>query len=36
MKIITEEYFENLAIHSFFQDFEKDKYNGDIKRCKMQ
>ena len=35
MEVIAREYFENLAIRSFFQDFEKDVNNGNIRRCKM-
>ena len=35
MEIIAEEYLENLAIRSFFQDFEKDEDDGKIIRCKM-
>ncbi|KAL4629235.1 hypothetical protein ACB092_05G294100 [Castanea dentata] len=30
-----EHYFENLAMHSFFQDFEKDENDGKIVSCKM-
>ncbi|XVF79412.1 hypothetical protein PTKIN_Ptkin14bG0220500 [Pterospermum kingtungense] len=33
-EIIGEDYFNTLAMHSFFQDFEKDK-NDDIIGCKM-
>ncbi|XP_050273436.1 putative disease resistance protein RGA3 [Quercus robur] len=35
MEIIARDYFENLAIRSFFQDFEKDEDDSKIKRCKM-
>ena len=35
MEIITEGYFENLAKHSFFQEFVKDEIDGRIVRCKM-
>ncbi|XP_030972225.1 putative disease resistance protein RGA3 [Quercus lobata] len=35
MEIVGEEYFERLVMHSFFQDFEKDKKNDKIIRCKM-
>jgi hypothetical protein len=35
MEIIGREYFENLAIRSFFQDFEKDEDDGQIRGCKM-
>ena len=35
MEIIGEEYFENLALRSFFQEFEKDGDNGKIIGCKM-
>ena len=35
MKIIGEEYFENLALRSFFQEFEKDGDDGKIIGCKM-
>uniref|UniRef100_A0A2N9GIG0 Disease resistance protein RGA3 n=1 Tax=Fagus sylvatica TaxID=28930 RepID=A0A2N9GIG0_FAGSY len=35
MEIIAREYFENLAIRSFFQDFEKDEDDGQIRGCKM-
>ena len=35
MEIIAREYFENLAIRSFFQDFEKDGDGDQIIRCKM-
>ena len=35
MEILAGEYFENLAIHSFFQDFEKDASDDKITRCKM-
>uniref|UniRef100_A0A2N9HTE0 NB-ARC domain-containing protein n=1 Tax=Fagus sylvatica TaxID=28930 RepID=A0A2N9HTE0_FAGSY len=35
MEIIAREYFENLAIRSFFQDFEKDEDDGQIQWCKM-
>ena len=35
MEIIGEEYFENLALRSFFQEFEKDGDDGKIIGCKM-
>ncbi|XP_050289452.1 putative disease resistance protein RGA3 isoform X2 [Quercus robur] len=35
MEDIAEEYFEKLAMSSFFQDFEKDENDGRIKSCKM-
>uniref|UniRef100_A0A2N9J7Q3 NB-ARC domain-containing protein n=1 Tax=Fagus sylvatica TaxID=28930 RepID=A0A2N9J7Q3_FAGSY len=35
MEIIAREYLENLAIRSFFQDFENDKDDGQIRGCKM-
>ncbi|XP_031273955.1 putative disease resistance protein RGA3 [Pistacia vera] len=35
MELIGEEYFENLAMRSFFQDFKKNKYDGSIESCKM-
>ncbi|XP_030958410.1 putative disease resistance protein RGA3 [Quercus lobata] len=35
IEIIARDYFENLAIHSFFQDFEKDENEGKIQKCKM-
>ena len=35
IEIIARDYFENLAIHSFFQDFERDENDGKIKKCKM-
>ncbi|XVF86756.1 hypothetical protein PTKIN_Ptkin18bG0068200 [Pterospermum kingtungense] len=35
MEIVGEEYFDNLAMHSFFQDFEKDEIDDSIIRCKM-
>ncbi|XP_030959678.1 putative disease resistance protein RGA3 [Quercus lobata] len=35
IEIIARDYFENLAMRSFFQDFEKDKNDGKIKKCKM-
>ena len=35
MEIIAEDYFENLAKHSFFQEFVKDEIDGRIVRCKM-
>ena len=35
IEIIAREYFENLAIRPFFQDFEKDEDNDQIIRCKM-
>lgn len=34
MEIIGEEYFDNLATRSFFQEFEKDNH-GNVLRCKM-
>uniref|UniRef100_A0A2N9HWD2 AAA+ ATPase domain-containing protein n=1 Tax=Fagus sylvatica TaxID=28930 RepID=A0A2N9HWD2_FAGSY len=33
MEIIAREYFENLAIRSFFQDFEKDKDDDTFENC---
>ncbi|XP_031262154.1 putative disease resistance protein RGA3 [Pistacia vera] len=35
MELIGEEYFESLAVRSFFQDFKKNKYDGSIERYKM-
>ena len=35
IEIIARDYFENLAIRSFFQDFERDENDGKIKKCKM-
>ncbi|KAL4636644.1 hypothetical protein ACB092_03G023700 [Castanea dentata] len=35
MEVIAREYFENLAIRSFFQDFKKDENDGQIITCKM-
>ena len=35
MEIIGEEYFDNLAMRSFFQDFEKDEDDDRIRSCKM-
>ncbi|KAL0006432.1 hypothetical protein SO802_013993 [Lithocarpus litseifolius] len=35
IEIMARDYFENLAIRSLFQDFEKDKDDGKIIRCKM-
>ena len=35
MEDIAEEYFEKLAMCSFFQDFEKDKNDDRITSCKM-
>ncbi|XP_031263630.1 putative disease resistance protein RGA3 [Pistacia vera] len=35
MELIGEEYFENLAMRSLFQDFKKNKYDGSIESCKM-
>ena len=35
MEIIGQEYFEILAMSSFFQDFEKDENDGTIIDCKM-
>ena len=35
MEDIAKQYFENLAMHSFFQDFENDDNDGRIIRCKM-
>ncbi|XVF86758.1 hypothetical protein PTKIN_Ptkin18bG0068500 [Pterospermum kingtungense] len=34
-EIVGEEYFENLAMRSFFQEFEKDEHDDSIIRCKM-
>ncbi|KAK2654702.1 hypothetical protein Ddye_014558 [Dipteronia dyeriana] len=34
MEIIGEECFENLVMHSFFQDFQKDS-DGNVRACKM-
>ncbi|XVE51991.1 hypothetical protein DITRI_Ditri02bG0084200 [Diplodiscus trichospermus] len=35
MEIIGEEYFDNLVIHSFFQEFEKDENEDSIISCRM-
>ncbi|XP_031281019.1 disease resistance protein RGA2-like [Pistacia vera] len=35
MELIGEEYFENLVMLSFFQDFQRNTYNGSIISCKM-
>ena len=35
IEVMAEECFENLAISSFFQDFEKDMVVDKIIRCKM-
>ncbi|XP_031286375.1 putative disease resistance protein RGA3 [Pistacia vera] len=35
MELTGEEYFENLAMRSFFQDFKRNKYDGSIESCKM-
>ena len=35
MENIGEKYFEILVMRSFFQDFERDKYDDKIVRCKM-
>ncbi|XVF86759.1 hypothetical protein PTKIN_Ptkin18bG0068600 [Pterospermum kingtungense] len=35
MEIVGEEYFDNLAMRSFFQEFEKDENDDSIVRCKM-
>ncbi|KAL4628363.1 hypothetical protein ACB092_05G232500 [Castanea dentata] len=35
IEIIARDYFENLAVRSFFQDFERDENDGKIKKCKM-
>nr|XP_023921828.1 putative disease resistance protein RGA3 [Quercus suber]XP_023921829.1 putative disease resistance protein RGA3 [Quercus suber]XP_023921830.1 putative disease resistance protein RGA3 [Quercus suber]XP_023921831.1 putative disease resistance protein RGA3 [Quercus suber]XP_023921832.1 putative disease resistance protein RGA3 [Quercus suber]XP_023921833.1 putative disease resistance protein RGA3 [Quercus suber]XP_023921834.1 putative disease resistance protein RGA3 [Quercus suber]XP_02392183 len=35
MEIVGEKYFERLVMHSFFQDFERDKDNDKIISCKM-
>ncbi|XP_030967820.1 putative disease resistance protein RGA3 [Quercus lobata] len=35
MEVIAEQYFENLAMRSFFQGFEKDDNDGRIIHCKM-
>ncbi|XWS16261.1 hypothetical protein CRYUN_Cryun34aG0069900 [Craigia yunnanensis] len=35
MEIIGGEYFDNLAMRSFFQEFEKDENDNSIIRCKM-
>ncbi|KAL4636446.1 hypothetical protein ACB092_03G009000 [Castanea dentata] len=35
MEIMAQDYFEKLAMRSFFQDFEKDKDEANIKNCKM-
>ncbi|KAE8680745.1 Ras-related small GTP-binding family protein [Hibiscus syriacus] len=36
MQIVGEEYFDNLAMCSFFQEFEMDENDDGIIRCKMQ
>ena len=35
LEIVGEGYFKNLAMHCFFQDFDKDVNDGKIIRCKM-
>ncbi|XP_021293865.1 putative disease resistance protein RGA3 [Herrania umbratica] len=35
METVGEEYFDNLAMRSFFQEFEKDEDDDSIIRCKM-
>ncbi|XP_031248731.1 putative disease resistance protein RGA3 [Pistacia vera] len=35
MKLVGEEYFETLAMRSFFQDFKQNEYDLDISSCKM-
>lgn len=35
MELKGREYFDSLVTRSFFQDFEKDKVDGSIQRCKM-
>ncbi|KAK8524859.1 hypothetical protein V6N12_029712 [Hibiscus sabdariffa] len=35
VEIIGEEYFDNLVVHSFFQEFEKDENDNSIISCKM-
>ncbi|XVF25084.1 hypothetical protein REPUB_Repub13aG0183400 [Reevesia pubescens] len=35
METIGEEYFDNLVLHSFFQEFEKDENDDSIISCKM-
>ncbi|XP_031248360.1 putative disease resistance protein RGA3 [Pistacia vera] len=35
MELVGEEYFETLAMRSFFQDFQKEEYDIDIHSCKM-
>ncbi|XP_075657875.1 putative disease resistance protein RGA3 [Castanea sativa] len=35
IEIIARDYFENLAVRSFFQDFERDENDGKIEKCKM-
>ncbi|XP_030971472.1 putative disease resistance protein RGA3 [Quercus lobata] len=35
MEDMAEEYFQKLAMRSFFQDFEEDEIDGRIKSCKM-
>ncbi|CAL8997495.1 unnamed protein product, partial [Prunus brigantina] len=34
-RIIGQNYFDNLVMRSFFQDFSKDRVSNDIKMCKM-
>ncbi|XP_031248245.1 putative disease resistance protein RGA3 [Pistacia vera] len=35
MELVGEEYFENLAMRSLFQDFKRSEYDGSIIGCKM-
>ncbi|XP_031248365.1 putative disease resistance protein RGA3 [Pistacia vera] len=35
IELVGEEYFKSLAMHSFFQDFQKEEYVIDIRSCKM-
>ncbi|KAL4636450.1 hypothetical protein ACB092_03G009400 [Castanea dentata] len=35
MEIMAQDYFKKLAMRSFFQDFEKDEDEANIKNCKM-
>ena len=35
MERLGQQYFENLAMRSFFQDFERNKDDGRIISCKM-
>ncbi|XVF25003.1 hypothetical protein REPUB_Repub13aG0176000 [Reevesia pubescens] len=35
MEVIGEEYFDELMMHSFFQDFKKVEFDSDIVECKM-